>query len=82
MHEVKIMLDDSEFQVLTEQAEQNHRSLRAQAKHLVVGTKPYQRTRRPSKPVYGFPDPTVPYYGEPVLTPIATYTVGNDDGEN
>jgi len=78
MHEVKIMLDDLEFQVLTDQAEQNHRSLRAQAKHLVVGVKAYQRTRRPSKPVYAWPDPSTPYKSDVV----ATYTVGNDDGEN
>lgn len=82
MHEVKIMLDDAEFQVLTEQAEQNHRSLRAQAKHMVVGTRQIIRTRRPSKPIYGLPDPTVPYYGPPLLTPVPSYTVGNDDGEN
>lgn len=79
MHEVKIMLDDAEFQVLTEQAEQNHRSLRAQAKHLVVGTRQVIRTRRPSKPVYAWPDPSVPYVPE---WTVPVRSVGNDDGEN
>ena len=46
MHEVKIYLDEMEFLTLSELAERNQRSLRSQAKFMVVGTRPSPKPKR------------------------------------